>query len=155
MPTSTIDIARLWPEGYRAMIALHKTVADAGIDPILTELVKVRASQLNGCSYCIDMHTKDARAIGVTEQRLYALSAWRETPFFTEPERAALALTETLTRRESPVPAATMAALREHFDEEAVAKLGMLVMLINGWNILGIFQQLPVGNYRPRAHAHA
>src|ERR1700689_5691167 len=88
---------RFWPEGYEALQGLHRTVKGSGIDPALLELIKMRASQINGCAYCIDMHSKDARAAGETEQRLYALSAWRETPFFTDRERGALALTETVT----------------------------------------------------------
>ena len=90
--TGRIDY-EAWPEGFQAMIGMEAAVRRSGLERSLIELVKVRASQINGCAYCIDMHTKDARADGETEQRLYALSAWRETPFFTDRERAALALT--------------------------------------------------------------
>src|SRR5580692_9562528 len=88
---------RFWPEGYEALQGLHLTVKSSGIDPVLLELIKMRASQINGCAYCIDMHSKDARAAGETEQRLYGLSAWRETPYFSDSERAVLALTEAVT----------------------------------------------------------
>ena len=88
---------RTWPDGYQALQRLSEIVRSSGLEPSLIELVKMRASQINGCAYCIDMHSKDARAAGETEQRLYALSAWRETPFFTERERGALALTEAVT----------------------------------------------------------
>ena len=89
---------RAWPEGYHALQRLSVIVKASGLEPSLIELVKMRASQINGCAYCIDMHSKDARAAGETEQRLYALNAWRETPFFSERERGALALTEAVTR---------------------------------------------------------
>src|SRR5256885_13804632 len=92
-----ISYAKVIPEGYRAMSGLERYVRGSGLEPALLELVKMRASQINGCAYCIDMHSKDARAAGETEQRLYALNAWHETPFFSERERAALALTEAVT----------------------------------------------------------
>ena len=92
-----LEFTKVAPEAYRAMAGLQAYVNHCGLETALVELVKVRASQLNGCAYCIDMHTKDARANGESEQRLYALAAWRETPFFTDRERAALAWTETLT----------------------------------------------------------
>src|SRR5688572_9011046 len=92
-----VDVYKAWPEGYQAVQQLELPVRGSGLETSLVELVKTRASQVNQCAYCIDMHTKDARAAGETEQRLYALSAWREAPFFTDRERAALALTEALT----------------------------------------------------------
>src|ERR1700722_4120700 len=92
-----LNYAKAFPEGVHAVLNLEKTIRSSGIEPSLLDLVKIRASQVNGCAYCIDMHTKDARAAGETEQRIYALSAWRETPFFTSRERAALALTESMT----------------------------------------------------------
>src|SRR5207248_9378046 len=96
-PTGRRRAFRFWPEGYEALQGLHERVKASGLEPALLELVKMRGSQINGCAYCIDMHSKDARAAGETEQRLYALSAWRETPFFSDRERAALALTESVT----------------------------------------------------------
>jgi len=108
-------------------------------DPRLRELVRVRASQLNGCAYCIDMHSKDARAIGETEQRLYALPAWRETPFFTERERAALALAESITlAARDHVPAAIYREAAAHFDEDELAALISLIVTINAWNAIGV-----------------
>src|SRR5262245_50312816 len=97
MPEDRKAAFRNWPEGYHALQRLSATVKHSGLEPALLELVKMRASQINGCAYCIDMHSKDARAAGETEQRLYALNAWRETPFFTDRERGALALTEAVT----------------------------------------------------------
>jgi AhpD family alkylhydroperoxidase len=111
----------------------------AGIDPLLRELVRVRASQLNGCAYCVDMHTKDARAAGETEQRLYALPVWRETPFFTNKERAALALTEDVTLMAgNHVPDAAYAAAAEHLAPTEIAALLALIVTINAWNAIGV-----------------
>jgi AhpD family alkylhydroperoxidase len=123
----------------------------AGIDPLLRELVRVRASQLNGCAYCIDMHTKDARAAGETEQRLYAVPAWRETPFFTERERAALALTEDVTLMTGEhVPDAAYAAAAGQFSADEMAALVALIVTINAWNAIGVTTRawLP-GSYQP------
>ena len=108
-------------------------------DQLLRELVRVRASQINGCAYCIDMHTKDARAAGESEQRLYALSAWRETPFFTERERAALAFTEAVTLLAGDhVPTEEYEAVAEHFTEGEIAALISLIVTINAWNAIGV-----------------
>ncbi|MCC6661414.1 MAG: carboxymuconolactone decarboxylase family protein [Phycisphaerales bacterium] len=140
----------------QAMLALEKYVRGCGLDHSLLELVKVRASQINGCAYCIDMHTKDARAAGETEQRLYALSAWQETPFFTGRERAALAWTEgvTLIHRDR-APDALYDAAREHFSEKELVDLTMAVVAINGWNRLAIaFRSVP-GTYQPPRHGAA
>src|SRR5215212_5095685 len=95
--SARIDYATVFPAGVRAMVGLQRAVDAAGIEPLLLELVKMRASQINGCAYCLDMHSKDARALGESEQRLYALNAWRETPFYSERERAALLWTEEIT----------------------------------------------------------
>ena len=119
--------------------AATKELDAAGIDPLLRELVRVRASQLNGCAYCIDMHTKDARAAGETEQRLYALPAWRETPFFTDRERAALAFTESVTLLASThVPAEDYDAVAAEFAPDEVAALLSLIVVINAWNAIGV-----------------
>jgi AhpD family alkylhydroperoxidase len=119
--------------------AATKELDKAGIDHRLRELVRIRASQLNGCAYCIDMHTKDARAVGETEQRIYALPAWRETPFFTERERAALAFTETVTLlADTHVPDQAYRDLAEHFSPAEAAALISLIVTINAWNAIGV-----------------
>ena len=119
--------------------AATKELDAAGIDPLLRELVRVRASQLNGCAYCIDMHTKDARAAGETEQRLYALPAWRETPFFDERERAALAFTESVTLLATThVPAEDYDAVAAQFSSDEIAALLSLIVTINAWNAMGV-----------------
>jgi AhpD family alkylhydroperoxidase len=120
-------------------------------DPKLRELVRVRASQLNGCAYCIDMHTKDARAIGETEQRLYGLAAWRETPYFTSRERAALAFTEAVTLiAGSHVPDAEYQAVTAEFTPDEAAALLSLIVTINAWNAIGVSARAWVpGSYQP------
>ncbi|MBV9803992.1 MAG: carboxymuconolactone decarboxylase family protein [Solirubrobacterales bacterium] len=120
-------------------------------DPRLRELVRVRASQINGCAYCIDMHTKDARAIGETDQRLYALAAWRETPFFTERERAALAFCESVTLLAADhVPQSAYEAVAAEFSEEEVAALVSLIVTINAWNAIGVSTRAwQPGSYQP------
>jgi AhpD family alkylhydroperoxidase len=136
------------------MGALDKAATDewdrAGLDPRLRELVRIRASQLNGCAYCVDMHTTDARAIGETEQRIYALPVWRETPFFTARERAALAFTESVTLvARTHVPAADYAATSAQFSEKEMAALLALVVTINAWNAIGVSTRGWVpGSYR-------
>lgn len=150
-----IAFKRIAPEGLEAMGHLEAYVRRCGLEPSLLELVKLRASQINGCAYCIDMHTKDARARGETEQRLYALSAWRETPFFTERERAALAWTEAVTEvARSHVPDDVYHLARQHFNEKELVDLTLAVVTINGWNRLAIsFREVP-GTYRPHAAEH-
>jgi AhpD family alkylhydroperoxidase len=119
--------------------AATKELDRAGIDPKLRELIRVRASQINGCAYCIDMHTKDARAIGETEQRLYALPAWAETPYFTARERAALAFTESVTLLAADhVPASSYAAVAAEFSPDEVAALVALIVTINAWNAIAV-----------------
>ena len=131
--------------------AATKELDAAGIDPLLRELVRIRASQLNGCAYCIDMHTKDARAAGETEQRLYALPAWRETPFYTNRERAALALTEDVTlMARAHVPAAAYEAAAEVLTPGEVAALLALIITINAWNAIGVTTRAwTPGSYQP------
>ena len=150
-----IDYRKASPGAAQAMLALEKHVAASTIGKGLYELVKIRASQINGCAYCLDMHTQDARAMGETEQRLYALSAWRETPFFTPRERAALAWTETLTliALEQRVPDELFDATREHFSDAELVDLTIGVIAINGWNRIAIAFALPVGNYQPAVDA--
>jgi AhpD family alkylhydroperoxidase len=131
--------------------AATRELDKAGIDPRLRELVRVRASQINGCAYCIDMHTKDARAIGETEQRLYALPAWRETPYFDERERAALAFTEevTLVARDR-VPAGAYDAVAARFSPDEVAALLSLIVMINAWNAVSVASRAWIpGSYQP------
>jgi AhpD family alkylhydroperoxidase len=135
----------------RAMLSLSGEVA-RNIEPPLFELVKIRASQINGCAYCIDMHTKDARRAGETEQRLYALSAWRETPFFTPRERAALEWTESVTRvADTHVPDEIYERVSAHFAEGELVALTLAVIVINGWNRLAVSFRAPVGSYQPAA----
>jgi AhpD family alkylhydroperoxidase len=131
--------------------AATKELDAAGIDPLLRELVRVRASQLNGCAYCVDMHTKDARAAGETEQRLYALPAWRETPFYTNRERAALALTEDVTlMARDHVPAAAYEAAAEVLTPGEIAALLALIITINAWNAIGVTTRAwTPGSYEP------
>ena len=148
-----LDLYRPWPDGYKAMLALEAAVRDSGLDLTIFELAKTRASQINGCAYCIDMHTKDARANGETEQRLYALSAWRETPFFTDKERAALALTEAVTLvADTHVPDDVVEEAQRHFDEAELSQLIFAIATINAWNRLAITARTPVGDYQPRSH---
>ena len=144
------------PEGIRALGGLETYVRGSGLEPGLLDLVKAHASQLNGCAYCIDMHTKDARARGETEQRLYALPVWRATPFYTGRERAALAWTEAVTLiSHGPVRDALYQETREYFSEKELVDLTLALVAINGWNRLTIpFQTVP-GTYQPKAPASA
>ena len=138
------------PAAYHAMLALEMFVRKSSLEPSLIELVKMRASQINGCAYCIDMHSKDARAAGESEQRLYALNAWRETPFFTDRERAALAWTEAVTLvAQDHVPDAAFAEARRQFSDEEMVNLTMAVVTINGWNRLSIAFRTVPGEYQP------
>jgi AhpD family alkylhydroperoxidase len=137
----------------RAMLNLSSE-AEAGLEPRLFELVKIRASQMNGCAYCLDMHTKDARLAGETEQRIYALNAWRETPFFTDRERAALEWTEAVTRvGDTHVPDEIYARVAAQFSESELVALTFGVVVINGWNRLAVSFRAPAGTYQPRALA--
>ncbi|WP_020475890.1 carboxymuconolactone decarboxylase family protein [Zavarzinella formosa] len=149
-----LNYYQLAPEPVRAMMALGKYLADCGLEHNLMELVKTRASQINGCAYCLDMHTKDARAAGETEQRLYALNAWRETPFYTDRERTALAWTEAVTQVSGGVPDAVYEEARRHFNEKELADLTWAVIAINGWNRLAISFRAVPGSYKP-AHQPA
>ena len=146
---SRIDFPKTAPGAYLARRGVEAYVRQSGLEPGLLELVKTRASQLNGCAYCIDMHTKDARAHGETEQRLYALSAWRETPFFSERERAALAWTEAVTLvADAPIDEEDYADARDHFDEKSLVDLTLAIVAINGWNRLSIAFATVPGSYR-------
>jgi AhpD family alkylhydroperoxidase len=153
MMQSRLDYARTAPNGLKAMLGLEQYARQSGLEPALIELVKIRTSQINGCAFCLDMHTKDARAAGETEQRLYTVPAWRETPFFSERERAALAWTEAVTRvSESHVPDETYETVREYFTEKELVDLTLAIVAINGWNRLAIsFRSVP-GSYQPSRH---
>jgi len=142
---------RFWTDGYQALHRLSEEVKSSGLELSLLEMIKMRTSQINGCAYCIDMHSKDARAAGETEQRLYALSAWRETALFTERERAALALTEAITLvAESHVPRTVLDQAAEQFSPEELSKLVYAVIEINAWNRLAITTGSPEpGSYQP------
>lgn len=145
-----IDYQEIVPDAVKAMYGLEKYVHDCGLDASLLELVKYRASQINGCAYCMDMHTKDARAKGESEQRLYCLSAWREAPFYTERERAALAWTEAVTLvAQTQVPDDIYEEGRRHFSEQELINLTMAIIAINGWNRLAVSFRRKVGTYQP------
>lgn len=147
--TARLNYAKAYPEGAHALLNLGKVVADNGLEPGLKELVKIRASQMNGCAFCLDMHTKDARAGGETEQRIYLLDAWRESPFYTPRERAALAWTEALTNiQQGHVPDEVYAEARSQFDEAELVKLTMTVTLINAWNRIAIAFRAEAGVYQ-------
>jgi AhpD family alkylhydroperoxidase len=138
---------------FRAMLALS-AATEASLERPLLELVRIRASQINGCAYCLDMHTKDARLAGETEQRIYALNAWRETPFFTDRERAALEWTEAVTRvGETHVPDEIHKRVTAQFHEAELVALTFAVVVINGWNRLAVSFRAPAGTYQPRSAA--
>ena len=144
-----IDYAHAAPKVREAMFALQSVVNDSALEPSLLELVKMRASQINGCAYCLDMHSKDARAAGESEQRLFLLDAWREAPFYSERERAALEWTEALTLiGEGHVPDQLFERVHAQFDDEELALLSLAVVAINGWNRLLIAFRPEVGGYR-------
>jgi AhpD family alkylhydroperoxidase len=153
--TGRLEFGSRAPGFLRALIQLDRAATKeldlAGIDPRVRELIRIRASQLNGCAYCIDMHTKDARAIGETEQRIYALSAWRQTPFFTDRERAALAFAETVTMlADTHVPDEAYAAVAAEYSEQEVAALISLIVTINAWNAVGVATRAwEPGSYQP------
>ena len=145
-----IDFSKASPDVTKAMYGLSRAVNNCGLEHSLLELVKMRASQINGCAYCIDMHSKDARAAGETEQRLYALNAWRETPFFSDRERAALEWTESLTLiAQNHVPDELYERVRQHFSETETVNLTFAVTTINTWNRLAISLRVVPGSYQP------
>lgn len=145
-----LNYGRVAPGVYDAMDALDQYVATCGLEESLLHLVRLRASQINGCAYCIDMHWKDLRAIGETEQRLYSLDAWRESPFHTERERAALAWTEAVTIiTDGHVPDPVHEQAREQFNEKELSDLTMAIAAINSWNRLSIAARLTPGTYQP------
>lgn len=138
------------PDGVEFLSKLDSYAKSSGLEPDLLELVKLRASQINGCAYCIDMHAKDARSHGESEQRLYAVSAWRETPFYSERERAALAWTEAVTMiSKDQVPDEVYDRARDYFSEKELVDLTLAIIVINGWNRLAISFRTPPGSYQP------
>lgn len=144
------------PEAFRAMLQIERHAHTSGLEAGLLELVKIRVSQINGCAWCLDMHTKDARALGETEQRLHLLVTWREAPGYSPRERAALDWAEALTRLASTgyVPDAVYAEARRHFDEKALVDLTLAIVAINGWNRLNVAFRTEVGDYvSPHASA--
>src|SRR4051812_37154767 len=143
-----INLMHVNPGIVHAMLGLERQVRQAGFDQKLVDLVRMRASQINGCSYCLDMHSKDARANGETEQRLYGLDAWRETPYYSARERAALEWTESLTLvSETRVPDEVYERVRAEFSEEELAHLSLAIVAINGWNRLNIAARTVPGEY--------
>jgi len=141
---------RLAQDAVKGMQALGAYLAQSSIEHSLRYLLEVRASQLNGCAFCLDMHTKDAREAGETEQRLYAVAAWREAPFFTDRERAALLWTETLTQLAGhPIPADVRAEVRQAFTEQEFVDLTFAISTINAWNRLALSFGTPAGSYKP------
>ena len=151
-----LPYVKLNPAGYRALSALQQVVEASGLDHSLIELVKIRSSQINGCAFCIDMHTIDARALGETEQRIYALNAWRETPFFTERERAALELAESVTKiSDTHVPDEVFAKAREQFSDQELVNLVYAIVTINAWNRLAITFRAVPGQYHPKPKQEA
>ena len=143
-----IDITRVNPGIMQAMFALERQIRKSGLDEKLLDLVRMRASQINGCAYCLDMHSKDARARGETEQRLYGLNAWRETPYYSDRERAALELTEALTLvAERGVSDEVFGRVKQQFSEDEIAHLSLAIVSINGWNRLNIAARTVPGGY--------
>lgn len=142
------------PEPLKAMYGIGAYLARSGLESSLLELIKIRVSQINGCAFCLDMHTKDARAEGETEQRIYLLNAWREAPFFTERERAALAWAEALTQLGHGVSDALYAEVREHFSEKELVDLTWGIVAINGWNRLSIGFATVAGTYQSTKRPH-
>jgi AhpD family alkylhydroperoxidase len=148
-----IDLRKAAPEVYRAMLNLEAAVRGGGLEENLLNLVRLRASQINGCAYCIDMHSKDLRAEGESEQRIFLLSAWREAPFYSERERAALAWTEAVTLiTHDHVSDAVYEEVRRQFSDAELAKLTLAVAAINAWNRFGIAFRAPAGQYQPLHH---
>jgi AhpD family alkylhydroperoxidase len=144
-----LNYAKAAPGVYDAMDALDQYVSTCSVERPLTYLIQLRASQINGCAYCLDMHWKDLRAINETEQRLYSLDAWRESPYYSDRERAALAWTEAVTLISGHVPDEIYEEARRHFNEKELSDLTLVVATINAWNRLSIAARLAPGSYQP------
>jgi AhpD family alkylhydroperoxidase len=151
-----LDLAKFSGSGssYKAMLGLEASLAQSTLPVALKHMLKLRASQINGCAYCIDMHWKDARAAGESEQRLYGLDAWEESPYYTDRERAALAYMESVTRiADTHVPDDVFDRVRSHFSNQEVVDLTWLAATINAWNRVAIALRSEPGKYQPPAHA--
>ena len=144
-----LDYKTASPDAFKAMLATEQQVHKSGLEPSLLELVKSRASQINGCAWCLDMHTKDARAMGESEQRLYLLPVWREATCYSERERAALAWTEAVTQIAAThdVPDDVYLPVRAHFDQKQLVDLTLAIIAINGWNRMNVAFRTKVGDY--------
>ena len=156
--TPRLDASKVSPDAYRAIMGLELYVRHSGLESSLIELVKLRASYMNGCAYCVDMHSKDARVEGETEQRIYAVPVWRETPFYSDRERAALAFTEAVTAiGQAGVPDDVYDEAKRFFSQDELVKLTMAIVTINAWNRVAITFRTEPGTYQPRAvqSAHA
>jgi AhpD family alkylhydroperoxidase len=152
--TQRLNYTQAAPDGFKAVYALQQYVEQSGLEHPLMELVKMRASQINGCAFCLDMHSKDARAAGETEQRLYVLNAWRDAPFYSERERAALAWTEALTCiSENEVSDDLYAEVHGQFSDKELVDLSLCIIAINGWNRLAIPFRAEPGQYQPGQYA--
>jgi AhpD family alkylhydroperoxidase len=148
-----LDPRKAAPDVYQAMLTLESAVRATGLDRNLLDLIRLRASQINGCAYCIDMHSKDLRAEGESEERIFLLEAWREAPFYSEREQAALAWTEAVTSiAEGHVPDDVYEQARRQFDDSELAGLTLAIVAINGWNRFGIAFRAPAGQYQPVHH---
>ena len=146
-----LDIGAVSPAAYRSMLGLEKFIHESSIEPKLVHLLKMRASQINGCAYCLDMHSKDARAEGETEQRLYGLDAWREAPYYSDRERAALEWTEALTQiTDGHVSDDVYERAKRQFREKELVELALIAVAINGWNRLAIAFRSEAGAYQPQ-----
>ncbi|WP_436761982.1 carboxymuconolactone decarboxylase family protein [Streptosporangium sp. V21-05] len=146
-----MNIGELAPEAYRAMLGLERYLAESGLPPATKELVKLRVSQINGCGFCVDMHAHDAKAAGESDERLFAVAAWRETPFFGDAERAALALAEEATRlgdRGETVPDAVWDEAARHYEPEVLAALVVTISTINAWNRIAVTTRMVPGTLR-------
>jgi AhpD family alkylhydroperoxidase len=148
-----IHYTKVSPGAYHAMLGLEHYLHECGLEESLLHLIKLRTSQINGCAYCLDMHWKDLRAIGESEQRLYSLDAWAETPFYSDRERAALAWAEAVTRvADTHVPDEVYELARKHFSEKELADLTLAIATINAWNRLSIAARTTPGTYQPVKH---
>jgi AhpD family alkylhydroperoxidase len=155
MMKARIDYTKVSPQVLRPLIALNVPVETSGLEPALLNLVKMRASQINGCAFCLDMHSKDARAAGETEQRLYLLEAWRETAVYSDRERAALAWTEAVTQvTDGHVPDDVYGEASEQFTEHELVALTLAVIAINSFNRLNVAFRIEGGNYQPGMFKH-
>ncbi|GII01611.1 carboxymuconolactone decarboxylase family protein [Planobispora takensis] len=146
-----MNVAELAPEAYNAMLGLERFLRTSSLPHSTLELVKLRASQINGCGFCVDMHSHDMKQAGESDERIFAVAAWREAPYFTDAERAAFALTEEATRladRGEAVPDAVWDEAARHYDEETLAALVVAIATINAWNRIGVTTRLVAGSHR-------